>query len=129
VSDARQRPRNQRFQGVPRWPVVALGFFLGSCTGPDEGPAGSAQAGAALVNKLCIHCHAVEANGRSPVAGAPPLAEVSRRYPPEELAEALAEGIAVGPHVVEMPEFAFEPEEIDDLIAFLETLRRTGRPN
>ena len=42
------------------------------------------------------------------------------RYPVETLEEPLAEGIVTG-HP-SMPEFRFQPDQIDDFIAFLRTL-------
>jgi hypothetical protein len=43
----------------------------------------------------------------------------------EYLAEALAEGIVTGHGPVRMPAFVFEPEEIDDLLAYLEPVQET----
>jgi 3-polyprenyl-4-hydroxybenzoate decarboxylase len=42
-----------------------------------------------------------------------------RRYPIQNLAEAFAEGVRVA-HP--MPEFRLEPNQIDDLIAYLKSL-------
>jgi mono/diheme cytochrome c family protein len=42
-------------------------------------------------------------------------------YPPESLAEALAEGIVSG-HP-DMPEFVFKPPEIEAIIAYLDSLK------
>jgi cytochrome c len=42
------------------------------------------------------------------------------RYPPENLAEALAEGIVSG-HP-DMPEYVLSPEEIEAVMAYLHTL-------
>jgi len=106
-----------------RWPCVALALLAVSCTQPEGGASGDVQAGRKLVEQYCLGCHAVAAGTKSPHPDAPPFAEVARRYPPDDLAEALAEGIAVGHHEVDMPEFAFEPSEIDDIIAYLDSLR------
>ena len=57
--------------------------------------------------------------GPSPVAQAPPFSTFEREWPVEYLAEALAEGIVTGHGPVRMPAFVFEPEEIDDLLAYL----------
>lgn len=85
-------------------------------------PQGLVERGRALAERHCAACHAVGPAGRSAVAGAPPLRDLSRRYPVEALAEALAEGIMTG-HAA-MPEFRFAPPEIDALLAYLETLGR-----
>jgi hypothetical protein len=48
------------------------------------------------------------------------MRDIARRYPVESLAEAFAEGITVGHR--DMPEFILEPNEIDQLLAFLDSL-------
>lgn len=84
---------------------------------------GSRQAGAELAERHCARCHAV-ASGQSPVADAPAFSGLARKWPIEYLAEALAEGIVTSHrHDVEMPEFVFSPEEIDDLLAYLESVQ------
>ena len=55
----------------------------------------------------------------SPVALTPPFRVLSQRYP-VELAEALAEGIVVG-HPM-MPEFTFDPPQIDALLTYIESV-------
>ncbi len=95
---------------------------LSACTAaPSEEERRSGQA---LAEQLCAGCHAVGAGGASPLVAAPPFRDLVRRWPLEELAEALAEGIAVGHEGREMPVFAFQPEEIDALLAYLEALGR-----
>lgn len=51
---------------------------------------------------------------------APPFRLLPQRYPVEHLAEALAEGIVTG-HAA-MPQFVFDPPEIDALLAFIDSL-------
>ena len=51
-----------------------------------------------------------------PMGLAPPFGDLSKRYPSENLAEALAEGIVTG-HPA-MPRFTFEPREIGAPIAW-----------
>lgn len=76
--------------------------------------------GRMLVEAHCSRCHATGKEGASPMEGAPPLRDLKRRYPLESLAEALAEGI--GTAHPQMPVFTFEPDEIDDLLAYLAAL-------
>jgi len=76
--------------------------------------------GLALAERHCARCHAVRELGESPMPRAPAFRELARRYNPDNLAEALAEGIVVG-HPL-MPEFVLEPEEIGALIAYFHTL-------
>lgn len=79
--------------------------------------------GKALAEVFCAKCHAVEGEGPSPVADAPPFATLSQNYPVSHLEEALAEGIVVNHPEVQMPEFVMEPKQIDAFIAFLETIQ------
>lgn len=84
--------------------------------------AADADRGLAFVRTHCAACHAVTGTGSSPNQRAPTFLDVSRRYPPEQLAEALAEGIMVG-HEGEMPEFRLRPRDVTDVIAHLRRLR------
>lgn len=77
--------------------------------------------GLSLATANCSGCHAIGVSGISPRPGAPPFRELSSRYPLVYLEEALAEGIMTGHN--EMPAFVFEPAEISDLIAYLETIQ------
>ena len=86
---------------------------------------GDPRAGEALAARLCAGCHAIgKGGGTSPIAEAPPFASFAAKWPLEHLAEALAEGMVVGHgEGVRMPEFRFEPPDIDHLLAYLGTLR------
>ncbi len=79
------------------------------------------SAGRAMAQKLCARCHAIGPIGDSPLADAPPFRIFSSKYPIDSLAEAFAEGIVVG-HP-DMPEFKFEPDEIDALLAYLDSIQ------
>ena len=83
---------------------------------------GSAQVGQRLVQANCASCHAVGRVGDSPLRIAPPFRELHKRYPVENLAESLAEGILTG-HPT-MPEFRFDPDQVAHVIAYLKTLER-----
>jgi len=78
------------------------------------------QRGETIVQMYCSQCHAVGKTGSSPLSAAPPLRDLHKLYPVEQLEEAFAEGIYTG-HP-EMPRFEFEPDQINDLIAFLKSL-------
>ena len=69
----------------------------------------------------CARCHALGLEGKSPHPQAPPFREVVERYPVEDLEESLAEGIVSG-HP-DMPEFTFEPSEINAILAYLNSLK------
>jgi mono/diheme cytochrome c family protein len=79
------------------------------------------QAGEQLAETHCSRCHAIGENDQSLMEGAPPLRELKQRYPVEDLAESLAEGMVTA-HP-QMPVFTFTPEQIDDLLAYLDSLR------
>ena len=113
--------------------LFALALFAQTETGrrltagltlPKGAPQGNVDAGRDLAVTYCAECHNVVEQGASSVAAAPPFRELAKRYPVEYLAEALAEGITVDHRSgVEMPEFEFEVTQIDDLLAYLESLR------
>jgi mono/diheme cytochrome c family protein len=100
--------------------AVAVITGIGAAT-TLAGEAGPAPSGKSILAANCARCHAIERNDRSPHHEALPFREVVLRYPPEQLAEALAEGIISG-HP-DMPEFTFEPAEIAAIVAYLKTLK------
>lgn len=92
------------------------------CAFPVELRAGALpDKGEVLITKNCARCHAIGATGESTHKEAPPFRQVVTRYPLENLAEALAEGIVSG-HP-DMPEFVFQPDEIDAILAYLGKLK------
>lgn len=78
------------------------------------------ERGRAILEANCARCHAIGKDDASKHPEALPFREVVKRYPPDNLAEALAEGINSG-HP-DMPEFAFEPPEIEAIVTYLGTL-------
>jgi cytochrome c len=78
-------------------------------------------AGQAIAEEKCARCHAIGLEGESQLPIAPPFRTLSERYPVDDLAEALAEGIVSG-HPA-MPEFIFEPDEVAALIAYLQSVQ------
>lgn len=102
---------------------LALGFVLalaGLCT------SAAAESGQVLVRRHCGGCHAIGTTGDSPEPAAPKFRELHQRYDPEVLGEALAEGILTG-HPL-MPEFRFEPKDVQSIIFYLKSLqsKQTG---
>jgi mono/diheme cytochrome c family protein len=86
---------------------------------------GDVERGHDFAKANCATCHSVERTGGSPYGPAPPFRTLHEKYDVEGLAEALAEGIVVGQHGPrQMPEFMLEPDEIDDLIAYLKSLEK-----
>ncbi len=84
-------------------------------------PAEALTLGRALVVGNCGRCHAVGPSDDSSNPVAPAFRDLSQRYDVEALGESLAEGILTG-HP-EMPEFRFEPREIDAILRYLQSLQ------
>lgn len=117
--------------------LVALA--LAACTkSADETLAGSAAAsspqerpiteqderigrGEAVAEAACAECHAIGADGDSPHADAPPFRFLHRTVEIGALRQAFAEG-KVTDHP-DMPNWAFDPLDLDGLVAYLETVQ------
>jgi mono/diheme cytochrome c family protein len=80
-----------------------------------------AARGESLVRENCARCHAIGAEGDSPHKEAPPFRTLSAKYPVEDLAESLAEGIMSG-HP-DMPVFVFGPQDVKAVIDYLESIQ------
>jgi cytochrome c len=99
--------------------AVGLAGLVGlAAAGEALSPA--AQRGQVFVRENCARCHAIGRYDQSPLKIAPPFRTLHERYPVEDLAEALAEGIVTG-HPT-MPQFVLDPGQIDDVITYLKTL-------
>jgi cytochrome c len=99
--------------------LAALPFALRS----DAGEAGNPERGHKIAVDNCSRCHAVEPGKQSPLPDAPPFYTFAQHWPLEDLEESLAEGIMVGHEGAQMPIFQFQPQEIQDLIAYLRTIQ------
>jgi mono/diheme cytochrome c family protein len=80
--------------------------------------------GEGLLTASCSKCHAVGRTGNSTHPPAPPFRTLGQRYPIEVLAEALAEGLSSGHS--DMPEFRFEIDDVDAILAYLESIQEKG---
>lgn len=78
--------------------------------------------GEALVKENCSRCHAIGKDGESPHKEAPPFRTLSSRYPVEDLAESLAEGIVSG-HP-DMPVFEFNAHDVEAIIEYLQSIQQ-----
>jgi mono/diheme cytochrome c family protein len=78
------------------------------------------QRGRAFAQTHCASCHAIGHVGESPLLIAPPFRTLHLRYPVEDLAESLAEGIMTAHRA--MPQFQLDSGQIADLIAYLKSL-------
>jgi cytochrome c len=77
--------------------------------------------GEGVLTTNCSRCHAVGRTGNSTHPQAPPFRTLGQRYPIEVLAEALAEGLSSG-HP-DMPEFRFEIDDVDAILAYLQSIQ------
>jgi mono/diheme cytochrome c family protein len=85
---------------------------------------GNPQRGKIIAETNCAGCHAIGPTGESPNPKSPPFRTLSQKFKIENLEEALAEGITVGHQGQDMPEFQFDPPQIDDFLAYLKSVNR-----
>jgi cytochrome c len=108
--------RNRLVRLIP-WAAALCCFAFPVWAGDDE----LVKTGRAIVQQNCSRCHAIGTTGESTHPKAPPFRIIVTRYPVEDLAEALAEGIVSG-HPA-MPQFVFEPQQINAILAYLNSLK------
>jgi mono/diheme cytochrome c family protein len=116
-----------------RWIVaVAAAFVLAACAlepaaqAPVSANAGLelealAADGRDIAEAQCAACHAVGVIGESPNPQAPSFRTIFQRYRADVLEQELIEGIRVS-HP--MPEFRFNPQGTDALIAYLQSIQQ-----
>jgi cytochrome c len=110
------------FGTAHRGVVIAVSaIMLAGLSAHAQNRSSPQRQGEALLSKNCSRCHAIGRSGASPHPEAPPFRTLSRKYPIEGLAEALAEGISVG-HP-DMPEFVFEADEVGAILAYLKSIQ------
>jgi cytochrome c len=103
-------------------PLVAAVLFAGCIPGlATAAGTSSVNRGRDLVERNCGMCHATGPVGASPNPASPAFRDLHLRYPVENLAEALGEGILTG-HP-QMPEFRFNPTEVEDIIHYLQSIQ------
>lgn len=99
--------------------LIAIGCVLGAVAA--RGEVGVVAEGHRIARDACSPCHAIGRTGASPKAEAPVFRELGRKYPVENLEEALAEGVVVG-HP-QMPEVKMNEREIAAFVAWLKTIQ------
>jgi cytochrome c len=82
------------------------------------------ERGRAIAKANCSRCHAIGAQGKSPNPASPPFRTLTKKYPLENLEEALAEGIVVGHGGLDMPRFEFSPGQIESLLDYIASIQR-----
>lgn len=115
-----------------RFSFVMLALALGACaaqSAPEPAleptQAELARDGRDIAEAQCAACHAVGEYGESPVAEARPLRQVLARYRADVLEDELIAGIQV---THQMPDFQFNPQGADALIAYLRSIQETPAP-
>jgi cytochrome c len=103
--------------------ILAAGGVAFLVTTALQAQKASDERGRVFAETNCARCHAIGTTGDSPLAKAPPFRTLHKRYPVENLEEAFAEGIRTA-HP-EMPQFEMDPDQINDLLAYLKFLERT----
>jgi cytochrome c len=109
-----------------RFAVIALCIASTQLGAASAAPASTTvERGKIFVQQNCARCHAVGPTGSSPYAPAPPFRTLGQRYDVGNVAEAFAEGIIVHTDRGEeqMPQFMLQPDQIDDLIAYLRSVQ------
>lgn len=101
---------------------VVAATFLSLLAAQANAEGGDPALGQRLAQEWCAKCHAIGLVDKSPLAIAPAFRDLHKRYDVEDLEESFAEGILVG-HPT-MPVFRFDPDQINNLIAYLKTLEK-----
>ena len=102
----------------PPWSsIIALAILL-CASGPGFAESPSERRGMRFVRLNCAQCHAIDKVGESPLAIAPAFRTLHLKYPVSDLQRPLATGV----HPV-MPRFQLEPSQVEDVMAYLKTLK------
>jgi mono/diheme cytochrome c family protein len=99
--------------------LAAASAVLLACTGPAAGEGDPAR-GKALAGEHCARCHAIVPGATSPEPGIPGFAQMAAD--PEQTRASLRQFIRL-PHF-EMPPQTLTGAELDDVIAYILSLRR-----
>jgi cytochrome c len=103
--------------------AAAAALAMGACAAqpeaePQESLAGD---GRAIAEAQCAGCHSIGEYGDSPDPAAPAFRTILSRYRADVLEEELIAGIQVA-HP--MPDFQFNPQGADALIAYLQAVQQ-----
>lgn len=115
--------------------LLASGLLMQACAEQVEAPteyetpaAELMGQGEAMVENLCVSCHAIKRDDQSLHPDAPALRDLSKTMNLEELRTPMMEGMIVD-HP-DMPEWAFEPHHVDALLYYLNSIQsdQSGPP-
>ena len=120
---------NVRALAIPLLSVASMA--LASCVDDETGGSPSAglappnpamvEDGHAIAQAQCSRCHAIGPEGVSPNRSAPVFRTILSRYDQDVLANELIDGISVAHRP--MPQFQFDPQGADALIAYLRSIQ------
>lgn len=120
--------RSSRMRAVAALLFFAIpAGFLTACMNTDAQPTAEATLsapvlpGQEIATRLCSGCHAIGRTDQSAHPDSLPFRRIALQYPVRSLEEALGEGIFVG-HP-DMPPFQLEPDDIDDLLDYIESIQ------
>jgi len=111
--------------------VLAGAIALAACAATTVVPrANSAvvERGHQIALDRCAGCHAVEPGKASPVPDAPEFSRLSQMWPIDQLDAGIRKGITAGHQQNPMPVLVLQPDELDDLIAYIRTIQ-LAKPN
>lgn len=112
-------------QGAAFALILLAAPFAGTAVAQETlAEAAQVERGRLIAQEACATCHAIGRDDASPNAAAPAFRDLGQRYPVEDLAESLAEGIVTG-HA-DMPEVALEAQDVSFFIAYLKSIQSKG---
>jgi mono/diheme cytochrome c family protein len=104
---------------VKRITFLAVCSLFGGMASPAQTQTADADAGEAYAEKVCAQCHAIHRTGLSPEPKATPFRDVANT--PGMTGIALRVWLTT-PHRT-MPNIAIEPQDMDNVIAYILTLK------
>jgi cytochrome c len=105
-----------------QWTAIVGGVVTLALAGPAAAQSPAAQRGLTFVRVHCAQCHSIDTASESTLKIAPPFRDLHRKYPIESLRRPLSEGI-IANHPT-MPQFRLEADQVNDVIAFMQSLER-----
>jgi cytochrome c len=105
-----------------RWATIVIGAAMLASAGPAGAQSPAVQRGLTFVRVHCAQCHSIDTVSESTLKIAPPFRDLHLKYPIESLRRPLSEGI-IANHPT-MPQFRLEADQINDVIAFMQSLER-----
>lgn len=122
MAGSRTTPRSTLALGSWTIGSLALGVAIAVTVlnDPVRAQSPAAQRGLTFVRVHCAQCHSIDRVSESPLKIAPPFRTLMEKLPAESLERRLGEGI-VATHPT-MPQFRLEPDQLNDVMAYLKSL-------